>query len=70
MNLHKKLLILLFPNVYVVIVTITAITVKMKAKYSCFFSNLGKIVEYSSKVLDDKISQMFLVAGCWGFQVI
>ena len=35
-------------------------TVKMK------FSNLGEIVEYSSKILDNKTRQFNLVASCWG----
>ena len=65
--MHNRSLILLFPNVLVVtiiiiiiIIIISPITVKMK------FSNLGEIVEYSSKILDNKTRQFNLVASCWG----
>ena len=68
MDLNNRLLLLLFPNISVVIIIIiSAITIKMKIRIFIVLRWLWKIVEHSSKILDDKISQMDLVAGCWRF---
>ena len=49
---------------------ILAITVKMKIRILIVLQQFREDIEYSSKILDDKINQMHLVTGCWGFLVI
>ena len=57
------LLILLFSNFSAMIIIISAIIVKIRIRiiiqyHSVIFSNLGKIVWYSFKILVDEISQI------------
>ena len=59
MDLHNRFLILFFPNVSAVVMIISTINSKSENK------NI-----HSSKILDDKISQMHLVADCWEILVV